>query len=189
MNVIAFTITGGRSVCSSRPCCVSQISGMYKIYTYTSNMFGINYFWNVFQKRLFVHNSVCSQFLESLFAIVAECSQFCLRAFLIEIQEEIHHFAGWEGGGLRGTTIVNKYFVNKLACFRTLTLTLLNSFRARIVTWNSHGKSWHVLPPFCPLRTQLALVIRAEEVLGCGRDQNVLNLHALAEDYSPVKVR
>ena len=34
---------------------------------------------------------------------------------LIEIQEEILHFAGWEGGGLRRTKIVNKHFVNKLA--------------------------------------------------------------------------
>ena len=33
---------------------------------------------------------------------------------LIEIQEEIHHFAGWEGGGLIGAKIVNKNFVNKL---------------------------------------------------------------------------
>ena len=31
---------------------------------------------------------------------------------LIEIQEKIHHFAGWEGGS-RGTKIVNKHFVNK----------------------------------------------------------------------------
>ena len=31
------------------------------------------------QKRPFVHNSVCSQFLEGLFAILAECSPFCLR--------------------------------------------------------------------------------------------------------------
>ena len=38
-----------------------------------------------------------------------------LEVFLIQIQEEIHHFAGWEGGGLRGTKIVNKDFVNKLA--------------------------------------------------------------------------
>ena len=44
----------------------------------------------MYQKRPFVHNSVCSQFLEGLFAILTECSQFCL----IEIQEEIHHFAG-----------------------------------------------------------------------------------------------
>ena len=51
------------------------------------------------QKRPFVHNSVCSQFLEGSFAILAECSQFCLRFFFIEIQEEIHHFAGWEGAG------------------------------------------------------------------------------------------
>ena len=43
---------------------------------------------------LFVRN-----FLEGLFAILAECSQFCLRSLLIEIQEEILHFAGWEGGG------------------------------------------------------------------------------------------
>ena len=34
-----------------------------------------------FQKRPFVHNSVCSQFVEGLFAILAECSQFCLRSF------------------------------------------------------------------------------------------------------------
>ena len=33
------------------------------------------------QKRPFVHNSVCSHFLEGLFAILAECSQFCLRSF------------------------------------------------------------------------------------------------------------
>ena len=33
------------------------------------------------QKRPFVHNSVCLQFLEGLFAILAECSQFCLRSF------------------------------------------------------------------------------------------------------------
>ena len=39
---------------------------------------------NVFttiQKRPFVHNSVCSQFLEGLFASLAECSQFCLSSF------------------------------------------------------------------------------------------------------------
>ena len=35
-------------------------------------------------------------------------------ALLIEIQEEIPHFPGWEGG-LMGTKIVNKCFVNKLA--------------------------------------------------------------------------
>ena len=33
-----------------------------------------------FQKRPFVHNSVCSQRLEGWFAILAECSQFCLRS-------------------------------------------------------------------------------------------------------------
>ena len=43
-----------------------------------------------------------------MFAILFE-------VLLIEIQEEIHHFAGWEGGGSRGTKIVNKNFMNKLA--------------------------------------------------------------------------
>ena len=66
------------------------------------------------QKRPFVHNSVCSQFLEGLFAIFAEWSQFCLRPLPIGIQEEITHFAGWEGG-VMGTKIVNNIFVNKLA--------------------------------------------------------------------------
>ena len=32
---------------------------------------------------------------------------------LIEIQEEIHHFAGW--GGLRGTKIVNRHLVSTFA--------------------------------------------------------------------------
>ena len=43
-----------------------------------------------------------------MFAILFE-------VLLIEIQEEIHHFAGWEGGGVMGTKIMNKNFVNKLA--------------------------------------------------------------------------
>ena len=43
---------------------------------------------------------------------MAECS-ILFEVLLIEIQEEIHHFAGWEGGGLRGTKIVNINFVNK----------------------------------------------------------------------------
>ena len=55
-----------------------------------------------------VHNSVCSQFSESSFAILFE-------VLPKEIQEEIHHFAGCEGGGLRRTKIVNKNFVNKPA--------------------------------------------------------------------------
>ena len=59
------------------------------------------------QKRPFVHNSVCPQFLEGVFAILFE-------VLLIEIQQEIHHFAGWTGG-FRGTKIVSKHFVNKLA--------------------------------------------------------------------------
>ena len=31
---------------------------------------------------------------------------------IIEIQEEIPHFVGWEGGGLMGTQILNQMFVN-----------------------------------------------------------------------------
>ena len=65
-------------------------------------------------ERPFVHTSVCSQFLEGLFAILAQCS-ILFEGLLIEIQGEIHHFAGWERGGLRGAKIVNQNFVNKLA--------------------------------------------------------------------------
>ena len=43
-----------------------------------------------------------------MFAILSE-------VLLTEITEEIHHFAGWEGGRLRGTKVVNKNVVNKLA--------------------------------------------------------------------------
>ena len=43
-----------------------------------------------------------------MFAILFE-------ALLLEIQEEIPHFAGWEGGGSNGHKSVNKTFVNKLA--------------------------------------------------------------------------
>ena len=57
------------------------------------------------QKRAFVHNSVCSQFLEGLFAILAECSQFCFKSINLLVGR----------GGLRGAKIVNKHFVNKLA--------------------------------------------------------------------------
>ena len=47
--------------------------------------------------------------MEGLFAILLE-------GLLIEIQEEIHHFAVLGGGGgLRGAKIVNKHFVNKQA--------------------------------------------------------------------------
>ena len=45
----------------------------------------------------------------------------------IGIQEEIHHFAGWEGG-LTGTKILNKHFVKKLAFPNSLRLlNALNS--------------------------------------------------------------
>ena len=61
-----------------------------------------------FQKRPFVHNSVCSQFLEGLFAILAECSQFGLRSFESKIKRKsITSLVGREGG-VRGTKIVKK---------------------------------------------------------------------------------
>ena len=68
-----------------------------------------------FQKWQFVHNSVCSQFSESLFAILAECSQFCWRDFKYKFKRKSITLLFWEGGGLRGTKIVNKNFVKKLA--------------------------------------------------------------------------
>ena len=42
-----------------------------------------------------------------------------LEVLLIEIQEEIQHFAGWEGGRLRGTKIVNNNFVNNWRFLKT----------------------------------------------------------------------
>ena len=42
-----------------------------------------------------------------MFAILFE-------ALIIETQEEIHHFAGWEGGFKGHKKFVNKHFVNKL---------------------------------------------------------------------------
>ena len=99
----------------------------------------------VVQKRLFVHKILFVRnfgggFVRNfgwVFAILFE-------VLLIEIPEEIHHFAGWEGGGgLRGTKIVNKHFVNKLAfpkffflirtltsCFEREIKTFLDSFQA-----------------------------------------------------------
>ena len=70
---------------------------------------------------LFVRNfrRVCSPFwlsVRNLFDVL-----------LIEIQEEVHHFAGW-GGWLRGTEIVNKDFVNKLAFPRFWSFGILGGF-------------------------------------------------------------
>ena len=56
----------------------------------------------ILQKRLFVHNSVCSQFLEGLVRNFGAVFAILFEALLIETPEEIHHFAGWEGGGLKG---------------------------------------------------------------------------------------
>ena len=66
------------------------------------------------QKRPFVRNSVCSQFLEGLFAILAECSQFCLRSFN-RISRGNLSLCWLGGGGVRGTKIVNKNVVNTRA--------------------------------------------------------------------------
>ena len=54
-----------------------------------------------FQKRLFAHNSVCSQFGESLFAILAECSQFCWGPCHTNSRGNPSLF--WLGGGGGGT--------------------------------------------------------------------------------------
>ena len=50
--------------------------------------------------RLFIILFVRS-FGRVLFAILAEFSQF-FEVLLIEILEEIYHFAGWEGRGVKG---------------------------------------------------------------------------------------
>ena len=42
---------------------------------------GVGWVGGCKEKRISLHNSVCSQFLEGLFAILAECLQFRLRSF------------------------------------------------------------------------------------------------------------
>ena len=69
-----------------------------------------------------------------MFAILFE-------VLLKERLEEIHRFAGWEGGGLRDTKIVNKHFVNKLALPRL-------AFSPRIVVTS---RGWRGFAPFWPL--------------------------------------
>ena len=71
-----------------------------------------------YQKRPFVHDSVCSQFLVGFFFWRVF---FLFEVLSSEIQEEIHHFSGWEGGGLKGTKIVNKHFANYWAFPKRLT--------------------------------------------------------------------
>ena len=63
---------------------------------------------------------ICSKFC--LFAILGEFVHNFVGVFAIlfevlwiQFQEEIRHFASWEGGGVLGTKIVNKHFVNKQA--------------------------------------------------------------------------
>ena len=51
-----------------------------------------------FQIRPFVHNFACLQILEGLFRNFRRVFAILFEVLLIEIQEEIHHFAGWEGG-------------------------------------------------------------------------------------------
>ena len=62
--------------------------------------------------------------LKFCFSIFGECvhnfgTVFAIQieVLFLEIQEKIHHIAGWEGG-LRGTKVVNNFFVNKLAFLR-----------------------------------------------------------------------
>ena len=58
-----------------------------------------------FQKRPFVHNSVCSQF--------SECSQFCLRAFYSEFKRKSITSLFWEGEGVKGHENSKQTFCEK----------------------------------------------------------------------------
>ena len=99
-----------------------------------------------------------------MFAILFE-------ALLIEIQEEIPHFPGWEGGGLMSAKIVNKNFVNKLAFpniskhkksehFSGQTFSVLLSphlsreFRPEVLTSNRRGRwgAWDTIQLTCSKR-------------------------------------
>ena len=76
-----------------------------------------------------------------MFAILFE-------ALLIEIQEEIHHFAGWEGGGLRGTKIMNKNYVNKLAFPKFYSFSGFDLF-TRMLCTDSPQTIWATSLGFC----------------------------------------
>ena len=95
---------------------------------------------SVLLPRPFVHNSVCSQFLEGLFAILAECSQFCLRPPSNTNSRVNLHFAGWEGGKNCEQNFVNGRFL----IFRVGSYQFRESLRRIVVLVLL--KSWDAIP-------------------------------------------
>ena len=67
-----------------------------------------------------------------MFAILFE-------VLLIEIQEEIHHFAGWEGGGVKGRKNFEQKFCEQTGVSSLWCGSLEGSFLSH---WN--GPSCHV---------------------------------------------
>ena len=69
-----------------------------------------------------------------MFAILFE-------VLLIEKQDEIHHFAGWEGGGgsMGHKKFVNKNFVNKLAFPNLRRLGFSRNFKNTIIMFIVHN--------------------------------------------------
>ena len=70
----------------------------------------------MYQERQFVHNSVCSQFLEGLFAILAGCSQFCLSPFNRNSRGN-PSFRWLGGGGVKGHKNCEQKFCEQRGVF------------------------------------------------------------------------
>ena len=115
----------------------------------------------------------CSHFWESLFAILGWAFTILFEIILIEIQEEIHHFAGWDGGGLRGTKIVKKHFVNKLA---------FSNQKHKQIVWElvvrspSH-EDWEVLSSCLTQPCQLHKIVLYEFFSKCTRKLHTTNCY------------
>ena len=93
-------------------------------------LLGLFYLWLVFvaygkfQKRPFVHNSVCSQFWESLLAILAQCSPFCLWSFNRNSRGNLS-LCWLGGGGFYGHQNCEQTFSEQIGVFLKLAWSFL----------------------------------------------------------------
>ena len=93
------------------------------------------------QKRPFVHNSVCSQIFGGFVCNIGWVFAILFEALLIEIQEEIHHFPGWEGGGYGAHFCEQKFcetnwhFLKRLFKEMPLHFILIGPFARKLFSW------------------------------------------------------
>ena len=103
---------------------ITPTSGLGRITPTFETEFFLHIFWGLscleFPLYSLSEMPVCSYFhLFAIFGVfvrnVGWVFAILFEVFLIECQEEIHHFAGWERGLKGHKKFVNKTFVNKLA--------------------------------------------------------------------------